>query len=513
LVATLLVGGVIFVNHILRGEAFTKEEAQHAQYAFWIYRDVITLDWAGFAYDTGRQMLWPFLHSWVLAIFYLLFGVSYVSARSLSFLFFFLSILMVYDLSNKMSEKSGWKIGIISCLLMLTSPLIIKYSALSMLESLGSFLFLCSAHLYINAEDRKDLLDYVLLAFLIGLSIYTNYIYAFLVIPAFMVGTIADLGPILKKAFELKCRGEKAAIHFIWWGYRKMVALFVILGLAAIWFSFSFSRKIILINQAILKYSGGTTVSSIWEALTYYPRVIIENVSFSPWLGIFILISLFLPFIASRYHGLKDLFTFVWTVLVLTTLALLTKSPRMIYIIVPFVFIIFSSVVVYFYDRLKDEKDHLAIMFVALLIIPSLFSIPGLVRNVFGAGPQRGMIAVLDYFKAEVPKESKVMIPFNLKHLNPEGAQFHFRENKGEVITDSLDVEDTPITDERYFLTVDLDPGSIYQADVIDDSLYRWNSWLWSQEMNGEVRFYSSRRFEAAGITAKIYKSILRGND
>lgn len=506
LAATLIVGGLVFSNRILAGDIFEKEEAQHALYGFWLWRDIQSLDWGSFWHDTERQMFWPFLHSWILSLFFLVFGVSYITARSLSLLFFVLSIIMVYALSNKISEKSGWRIGIISVLLMLTSPLMIKYASLNMLEGLGSFLFLSCAYVYLKAEERKDLLHYFFLAFLMSLSIYTNYIYAFLLLPAFLVGTTADLGPIFYKAYDLRRKGEKAAMQFAWWGYKKLISLLVILILAGIWFSFSFSRKVTFFLDAIFKNWGGVMVNGPWEVVAYYPRVIIERATFSPWLGGLLLFSLVLPFVATRYQGLNKIFIFVWTVLLLITLTVTTKAPSMVYIIIPFIFLIFSATAIYFYDYFAAKNRKYAQALLLIVLLPALLSLPTAYRLYFPSRTGENMIQVLEYFRGSVPEDKSIAIPLNLKHLNPESVQFHFRERAGEVLTDPQMAEERSIDKERYYLTIELDERSNYRDGIKDDSLYQWNSWIWSSEMNGEIRFYSSRRFGKIGLTAKIFK-------
>ena len=108
LVAVLLFGGLIFVNRILRGDAFSKEEAQHALYSVWLVKDIQALNVGAFLYDTQRQMNWPFLHSWLLSAFFLVFGVSYTAARALSLLFFLLSIVaQALQASQVIAEERG----------------------------------------------------------------------------------------------------------------------------------------------------------------------------------------------------------------------------------------------------------------------------------------------------------------------------------------------------------------------------------------------------------------------
>ncbi|MEE8637978.1 MAG: hypothetical protein V3T21_02930, partial [Candidatus Margulisiibacteriota bacterium] len=72
LAAILLVGGVVFVSRVVAGDTFNQEEAQHALYGLWITRDIQALNWNAFWYDTQRQLVWPFLHSWFLGFFFLI---------------------------------------------------------------------------------------------------------------------------------------------------------------------------------------------------------------------------------------------------------------------------------------------------------------------------------------------------------------------------------------------------------------------------------------------------------
>jgi len=506
LVLILLGGGIIFSNQILAGDAFNREEASHALYALWIQRDMQAEDWESFWYDTQRQMVWPFLHSWVLAVFFLIFGVGYTSARLLSLLFFIFSLLLIYLITNRMSEKDGPKIGILAVILALTSPLLLRYAAQNTLESMGALLFLAAAYVYMVCEERKLTLFYVLLAFLIGLSIYTNYLYAYLMLPAFLVVTLAKLGPLLVDAVKLSRKGEKAAIPFIWWAYKKLIALLVLLTLAAAWFSFSFSRKILLLLGSIFKFSGGVEAKGLWQSLLYYPRIIVFDLSFSPWLGIFLLIFLFLPSLAFRYRWLSKLFVYVWTALLLLMLTIPAKAPQMTYIIAPFILIIFSAGVFHFLGFLRARSRGLAVILLLFLFLPALLSLPRAYGMLFPFHPRENMIQVMDYFNASVPADASMAVPLNLRHLNPEGAEFYFRDRKGTVLPDPQLGEEELYRSGEYFLTLELDEDSFYRAEVLDDSLYRWNAWLRQKAMAGGVQPYSSKRFESIGLTARIYK-------
>ena len=513
LIAILLFGGLIFINRILRGDAFTKEEAQHALYGMWLAKDIQSLNVGAFFYDTQRQMNWPFLHSWLLSLFFLIFGVSYTAARALSLLLYLLSIVLIYLISLRFSNRLGPRIGIVAVLLALTSPLMVRIASENMLEGLGAFLFLAAVNTYLVCEENKITLEYIFLAILMGLSIYTNYLYAYLMIPAFLVMTLTKLGPLFYEGVQLQKKGEKKALDFIFWAYRKLIVLFVILVLAGLWFSVSLSRKLLLFLAALFKYSGGERVEGFWAILTYYPKIIIQNLSFSPWLGFFLLLSLFVPFIAARYRIVNRLYFFVWTVLLLLTLTIPSKYPQMIYIVVPFIFMVFSAALFYVLEKVEQRGFKITLAALLILLLPAAISIPQAWGLFFPNNPPQNMIQVMNYFETAVPVDAKVFIPLNLKHLNPEVMEFHFRDWKAVVSCDfPLQITDADLKSpnvNEYFMTIDISENSPYILEnALDDSLYRWNAWLAENETSGKIKLISSRRFQESGITAKVYAKI-----
>ena len=504
IVATIIASGILFVTRILFGDAFNAEEAQHAIYGMWIWRDIRAFDLASFVYDTNRQLVWPFLHSWILSLFFLIFGANYLSARLLSLVLFIGIVFLMYKLCVKLCDSQQelcdhrvWRVGAVASILVLTSPLMIKFATMNMLEGLGALLFMAAAYLYMVSEEQKLAIEYIGFIILLGLSLYVNYLYAYLLIPAFFVMTLAKLAPIALTAIRVERHGEHKAMHFIWWSYRKMIVLLVFLFLGGLWFSFSFSRKVLVLFNSIFKYSGGTVVYNIWESLLYYPMVIINNISFSPWLGIFILVSLFLPMIASKYRGLNTLYIYVWTVMLLLTLTIPTKAPQMMFIIIPFTFIIFAGVIVYLYDWLKTKNSQLGTLLLIIVLLPSIISLPALGRLYFPARAEHNLINVLDYFKENVPPEASKLVMFNLQKLNVDGVKFHLQDWDGLVV-DGMSPEEMIDDGPVYYLSVKVDTNSPYVDQVIDDSFMM---------LDDSLELASSRRFESIGITAQIYRT------
>lgn len=503
LAAFVLLGGILFVNRVWFGDAFSKEEAQHALYSAWLSKDIRALDWGNFWYDTQRQIFWPFFHSWVQSVFFLFLGPSYLTARLMSFFFFFATLFLMYVTAHRFSEEDGWKIGLLSVFLALTSPIMLQYAALNTLEGFGAFLFIFAFYVYTFCEEVELTFEYIILALLLGISVFTNYLYAYLMLPAFIVMTLGKLGPILVEVAHLSRKGEKAAYPFLWWAYRKLIVLAVIMAFVAAWFlSATFARKIMLLLQAIFRYSGGEVVSGTWQNLFFYPQTIINNFSFSPWLGGLIVLSLLAPFIASRYRWAGKLFTFCWTVIVLATFTISAKAPQFVYIIAPFLFLIFSTVIVYGYEKYKKY----ALAGALVMVIPALISLPTLVPLYFPHRPADNMVSALNYFKREILPRYPVAISVNLQHLNPEGVAFYFFGWNAPVLADPALGEDELLRSAKYLLTVELDANSPYQKEVLDDSISRWNIFLQEKLKSGDIREHSIARFNEIGLTARIFE-------
>jgi hypothetical protein len=362
---------------------------------------------------------------------------------------------------------------------------------------------LASFALYIYCEERKLTIDYVLLACLVGLSLYTNYLYAYLMIPAFIVMTLGKLAPIFVELTELELKGERAALPFFWWTYRKVIFLTVLFILAASWFlTSSFSRKIMLLLQAIFKYSGGEMTTNLLQGLIYYPKTIIENYTFSPWLGFLIVLTLFLPFVALNNRILGKIYTFMWTVILLATLTISTKAPQFIYIIAPFFYLVFSSVLYYLLKRFR----HIAMGVLIIIFLPAIISLPTLWRAYFPPRPAENMIQVLQYFKQNVPSGQPIAASINLQHLNSEVISFYFADWTAPVETDQVVSEEEMLRAAQYLLTVELSPALQESPEVLDDSCCRWSQFLAEKAKTGELREYSQRSFSQLGLTARIYK-------
>jgi hypothetical protein len=243
---------------------------------------------------------------------------------------------------------------------------------------------------------------------------------------------------------------------------------------------------------------------NFWQGLMYYPAAIIKHYSFSPWLGLLIVAALFFPFIALNNRVLGKLYIFVWTILLLVTLTISTRAPQFIYIIAPFLYIIFAAFIYYGLKNLRNFAPGILMV----IFLPTLISLPQLWSAYFPARPEENMKQVLNYFKQTVPASQPLAASFNLQHLNPEVLAFHFSDWPAPVLADPVVGEDEMLREARYFLAVEVYPDLIPPGEILDDSADLWNSILLEKLKSGEIREYSQRSFNRLGLTAKVFEKV-----
>ena len=236
-----LVASTIAFFFLLKSlDVFIWDEAHHALYGNWILRDIKNLDWPGFWRDTGTQAWWQPLHSWVLAFFLLVFGRSFVVARTTSLFFYFLTFGLFYLISSKLSKERGWLIAIFAAALLATSPFLLVLASLNLQESMGAFVILLSAYVYLVAFERKELRYYLLTGLLLSIALLTKYQFGTILGGALLLASISKLWDISrhkaplteepqkfsKKKSAKKIKAEKKNIKTWFTGLPKRPLLF-----------------------------------------------------------------------------------------------------------------------------------------------------------------------------------------------------------------------------------------------------------------------------------------------
>ncbi|MFC1571671.1 ArnT family glycosyltransferase [Candidatus Margulisiibacteriota bacterium] len=507
ILVSVLISGLIVFNLILPAGSFHWDESHHGVYGVWLTQSVTSGDWAAFWHHTHRQALWPFLHSWVLTIFFLIFGISFQAARLSSLVLTLATTAVVYLLSVRLSEKWGWLIGLISASLMLTSPLVISFSAQNMLEALGGWLFMLAVYVYLLSEEKKQWPWYVLLGFLLGLSVVTKYNYAIMILAGFLAVKILELYGIFRRPKEV-----------LTWLYRNGLVLAPFLLLALSWFfSGDSDRKIQMLfwsKQMVAEQQN--VLGGFWTNIAFYPLAIINDYLFSPWLGVLVLLSILVPIASFKIKQINRFYILIWVPLLLAVFVIGNKMNRLIYIFVPLIFIVFAATLVFLLERLlaKNLKRWQVGLIISLIFLPAVFSLPRIPRMlagdisdvVHGLRVERGkehLADVLAFFHDNIPKDKPVSTALSTAGLSPYVFYFYFHDWQAPVQT-RFQMSQPYFYRSEYYLTLELDEPDKF--GVIDDSVNSWNKILVENLQAGKLEVFKEQDFDTIGVTGRIYR-------
>lgn len=487
----------IFVTCILPADSFHWDESHHALYGLWLANDLRLGDWDSFWANTHHQALWPFFHSWLLAIFFLVFKVSFTSARFCSLVLFALTAFFIYQVSGKIRKQAGWQVGLLAVIFFLTSPLMVSFAAQNMLEMLGALELVLAVYCYLLAEEKKAWPWYLLTGVILGLTVVTKYNYAFLILASFAVINCLDLFKGANRSWLIKAACLAAPVIVIaWWWFtsddpdRKWQMLF-------------WSKHEVADNQQIL----GSLLLNLW----FYPQAIVKDYFFSPWLGLLSLAALVWAWWQKNNQHILTLNLIVWTTLFLSIFIIGNKMNRLIFMVAPLIFILLATMIVLIMDKRRWHKGLLA-----LLIIPLVFSLPWLVNIYLGNFPtiphglqiprsQEKMADVLTFFHDTLPKDKSFSTGINIGgYISPYVLYFFFHDWRAPFYT-PYQANNPGFLQSPFFITVEIAQPDKYPA--IDDSVNKWNSFLRDLSNSGKINLFKEKQFKSIGVIAKIYSA------
>jgi len=124
------------------------DEAIHLLPALQVAEDMHRLDFAGFlrhSYAQDEIAAYPFLHSWLVAPFFLLRQPGLALARAASVVFLCLSVITIFFLAGGLVEKDWrWLAGLIGAGMTLAALPLWAFASLAYLEAAGLLVSLCA---------------------------------------------------------------------------------------------------------------------------------------------------------------------------------------------------------------------------------------------------------------------------------------------------------------------------------------------------------------------------------
>lgn len=338
---------------------FPWDSAAHACEGLKIARDLRSGDVISFIGDTYRQGWWPFFHSWLLAPGFILFGYSYMVARSVSLFCFVLFIPVIFLLGLQMSEDRGRWVGFLAVFLVLTSQPFLVLSSMCMSEIPGLFMTFLTFLIYLYAEKSRSKKYYIMVGILMALTLFTKWHHGLFVLLAIALSQLTLKKKILSRD-NLSLFLPFAAIMLGWFAYPRHITSFF--------------------EHATFQPQFYTLLS--FDNLFFYVKSFFQNYHSS--LAIACITALGFIFSLKKINNLKvrPFALFVVIGFVLMTIKLDNRS-RYVVTLLPAVWLLASMQIVDFFFYLKNHlpSKKIKVIFASILAIGIIgFSIPTIPR-------------------------------------------------------------------------------------------------------------------------------------
>lgn len=189
-----LVFWLIYSNVLVLRGPFLGDEGVHALKGVQFADSLRNGDWLGFLLDSYRQVLYPPLHSWVMAIAYLVAGPSVLSAGMVGLLSFVLMAPVLFLAGYFLHNEEGAVAGTIAAFLLLTSPPLMSFSTQIMREVPGLLTICLTILTYIwLVRGQRSPRAYMLLGLGVIVTYFVRMPYGVFIFLVIMVAWLVDV--------------------------------------------------------------------------------------------------------------------------------------------------------------------------------------------------------------------------------------------------------------------------------------------------------------------------------
>jgi hypothetical protein len=240
-----------------------------------IYLDVKERDARQFLSDTDRQRTWPFLHTWLTALSFAIFGPSYMSARYIALFSYAGAALLMFAVPIQGARGvAGVVGGLLAWALFVSSPFMAEYSGNVMLEVPGLFLALAYLSSLPWAYTRRRGPPVYLCSLLCAMLLLLKYNYGFLTLAAALLWYGWRHRNNLRRGLRIPFFRH----HF------GLVALLFLL-----WILPSFKHKVVKFVDFAINQDSQVSLLS-WQWISFYPDFMLHHFFVSMPLGAICLI-------------------------------------------------------------------------------------------------------------------------------------------------------------------------------------------------------------------------------
>lgn len=297
------------------------DEAVHLLPALQIANDVRSLcvaDLLNHTYTQDQIAAYPFLNSWLLAPFFLLWKPDIVVARAAGLVYLGASAIVAFGLGRELlpHARLSWLSGLVSGLAVLASMPLWAYASLAYLEAVGLLVTLVGLLCYVKAGADETRPAWLIVASLSAAgALFTKYSFGVFVIGAMVLteasSVLATRQPPSRK--RLLClAGPCALLILIWFADPNKLYRFLV-----------YSQS----QQGQLPFWSA-------DSLLYYPKNLIRYYTAGPLSAMLMLAGLMTSLRAWREHGLRVVLVY----LMFSLIALVwvpQKAGRFLYTVAP----------------------------------------------------------------------------------------------------------------------------------------------------------------------------------
>jgi len=373
LIAAIVAAGLsslfIFLYLIRPQGPFCWDEAHRSLYSLLIAKSLFAGDGTTFMEVTSSQVYWPFLHSWISALFLMVGGFNYDAARCMSLVASAASTVGVYFLGKAVAGRHGTAVGLTAAALFLLSPLVLFFAATAMAESLGTCITLMVLLAYLAAMDGNRMRLFLLAGALLALLYFTKYAYAVFV----------GLGLALSWVIGLARRSERTEhARMLARCWPLAVGFLVLYGL---WMLSPPSMAKLRILLQRLRETGGWDFLKLGlrDRLLFYPRALLTAYTFSPWIFILYVAGIVWGFVNWRQARIRLLLLLFLANLV--PMAISTNlQERFIYTMMPALFVLSSLFLVHVWSQCNAKQRRWCVFLTLVIVAGDMHKMPAYIR-------------------------------------------------------------------------------------------------------------------------------------
>lgn len=516
---------------------FAWDEAHHSTFSHLIAGSIIQGDWSAFLRYTSGQVYWPFLHSWVSAIFLLVGGYNYQAARLTSLALGFASILLLYKTGVRLSPRGSRATSVLAAVMLAISPIFQVYSGTAMIENLGLLLTIILIDLQFAAWDKEKPRLFFITGLVLGLLFLSKYIYAIFFGLALILFWISLL---LFPDGGTRRKFIRENIAYIGLGFCLIWGIWMIIPPTAP----KLARLLYRVQDTGRWNPFGYTTT---ENQFFYLRALFYAYTFS--IGVFIL---YLAGVIYGFIRIKELRIRLLLLLFLATiipLSLIVNSQeRFIYTAVPALYLLTAYFLSRLWRRLSRVWRWVIFSLIGIIIAGDLIKLPSYIKQVGNlvlgassfntvnhldnsifyhltscpellrpprkfynpaaaeASPHHSTEEVLDFIWEKTGPRGSICAPFYIGTLSPHLWTWHARIKNRAVY-----LEWAPEAD--CYISLNVSDNSPYRVlgnrRLIEGRNRQWDEYLKDLQQRGLMKLCYEKYFADNGLKVSIYKKSL----